>query len=394
MKRIIFFLFILTLISAKSLGQQYVFNPKFTGAEYTSSLKLEKILFYTDSSMFYFKFRMVDYQFIKNCLSDLIFIQDKGQKILRAKNIVGFPNFNNSKKLNNDSVINFYVSFPSISDSTNSIDFYSNNENCFFFHGIDIQNKESNLRPTQTIDNTNKVNQETNDANIQSGVDLIILKDGSDIKSKVIDVGVTEIKYKKIDNINGPNYSILKSEVFMIIYANGSKDVFKEQGNIGDDGNNNLSNKPKEKYFSNNKNKYYSFSVGYGQSYGGFGVRFQRRWGGKIGCGFHAGGGYFPSSEESGGPAFFYSTGMKFFWYKAWYLNLQYGPTATYRKYNFNTYTYEKGKLYGPSILIGGDWFFNKYIGLNGALGYATNLTDSDFEASFITLDFGFIVKF
>ena len=58
--------------------------------------------------------------------------------------------------------------------------------------------------------------------------DLIINKNGDEIKAKVQEVGTIEIKYKKFENINGPIYTISKNEVFMIRYENGSKDVFNE----------------------------------------------------------------------------------------------------------------------------------------------------------------------
>jgi hypothetical protein len=66
----------------------------------------------------------------------------------------------------------------------------------------------------------------------------IIKRDGDIILGKIIEVGITEIKYKKCDNLEGPTYSILKSEVFMMKYANGSKDVFKEETNQNNSANN------------------------------------------------------------------------------------------------------------------------------------------------------------
>lgn len=54
--------------------------------------------------------------------------------------------------------------------------------------------------------------------------DLIILKTGDEIKSKVIKVGLSEIEYKK--DSTSPMYAIKKSEVFIIKYENGTKDVF------------------------------------------------------------------------------------------------------------------------------------------------------------------------
>ena len=61
---------------------------------------------------------------------------------------------------------------------------------------------------------------------ITNAQDIIILKDGSEINSKVLEVGTSEIKYKKFDNQEGPTYSIFKSDVFMVKYVNGTKDVF------------------------------------------------------------------------------------------------------------------------------------------------------------------------
>lgn len=59
-----------------------------------------------------------------------------------------------------------------------------------------------------------------------SAQDIIIMKDGSEVTSKVKEVGTTEIKYVKFDNLTGPVYSIEKSTIFMIKYENGTKDVF------------------------------------------------------------------------------------------------------------------------------------------------------------------------
>ena len=58
--------------------------------------------------------------------------------------------------------------------------------------------------------------------------DIIILKNGNDIQAIVQEIDLDVVKYKKFDNPNGPNYTLKKSEVFIIRYANGSKDVFNE----------------------------------------------------------------------------------------------------------------------------------------------------------------------
>ncbi|MBO9594130.1 MAG: hypothetical protein J7599_14585 [Niabella sp.] len=59
--------------------------------------------------------------------------------------------------------------------------------------------------------------------------DTITVKSGEDIQAKVLEVTKTEIKYKKYDNQNGPTFTMDKSEVSMIRYENGTKDLFREE---------------------------------------------------------------------------------------------------------------------------------------------------------------------
>lgn len=59
-----------------------------------------------------------------------------------------------------------------------------------------------------------------------SAQDVITLKTGEDLNVKVMKVGSAEVEYKKADNPDGPSYTVLKNEVFMIKYQNGTKDVF------------------------------------------------------------------------------------------------------------------------------------------------------------------------
>ncbi len=58
--------------------------------------------------------------------------------------------------------------------------------------------------------------------------DVITKKTSEDIQAKVTEITTNEIKYKKFDNLNGPTFTILKSDVLMIRYQNGSKDIFTE----------------------------------------------------------------------------------------------------------------------------------------------------------------------
>lgn len=63
--------------------------------------------------------------------------------------------------------------------------------------------------------------------------DTLYLKNGNFIAAKVIEIGTQEIKYKKVQNPDGPMYVINKADVAMIEYASGYKDIFgQEQGDI------------------------------------------------------------------------------------------------------------------------------------------------------------------
>lgn len=59
-----------------------------------------------------------------------------------------------------------------------------------------------------------------------SGQDFIILKNGDEIKAKVLEINNSSIDYKKFTNVNGPTYHLNKSEIFMIKYESGDKDIF------------------------------------------------------------------------------------------------------------------------------------------------------------------------
>ena len=67
-------------------------------------------------------------------------------------------------------------------------------------------------------------------SNIIKAQDTLSTRYGESILVKVIEVGTSEVKYKKLDNLNGPVFSMLKSDLLMIKYANGtSEDYGKEE---------------------------------------------------------------------------------------------------------------------------------------------------------------------
>ena len=68
-------------------------------------------------------------------------------------------------------------------------------------------------------------------AGITKAQDVIVKKDNSTILSKVTKIGETEIEYKKWTNLDGPIYTINRSEVISINYQNGEVDKFDDHTN-------------------------------------------------------------------------------------------------------------------------------------------------------------------
>jgi hypothetical protein len=50
--------------------------------------------------------------------------------------------------------------------------------------------------------------------------DIITNKLNEDIQSKILEISSNEIKYKKIDNLNGPTFIVAKSDIIAIRYEN------------------------------------------------------------------------------------------------------------------------------------------------------------------------------
>jgi hypothetical protein len=61
--------------------------------------------------------------------------------------------------------------------------------------------------------------------------DIIYKKDKTKIDGKVLEVGITDVKYKTALNPEGPVYVIPKSEIAIIIYQNGTTDIFSSPEN-------------------------------------------------------------------------------------------------------------------------------------------------------------------
>ena len=63
--------------------------------------------------------------------------------------------------------------------------------------------------------------------------DILTKKNGEELQVKVLEIALTEVKYKLYQNQDGPLYAIPKADIFSIRYVNGTKDVFTAEGNAG-----------------------------------------------------------------------------------------------------------------------------------------------------------------
>ncbi len=61
--------------------------------------------------------------------------------------------------------------------------------------------------------------------------DVIIFKSGFKQNAKVLEVGNSNVVYKKNENMDGPNYVANVNEIAEIVYANGSRDILSQAPN-------------------------------------------------------------------------------------------------------------------------------------------------------------------
>jgi hypothetical protein len=56
--------------------------------------------------------------------------------------------------------------------------------------------------------------------------DVIVMRNADEIEAIIQDIGISDVKYKRYSNPGGPTYTVLKSDISMIRYANGEEETF------------------------------------------------------------------------------------------------------------------------------------------------------------------------
>ena len=100
--------------------------------------------------------------------------------------------------------------------------------------------------------------------------DTIVKGNGDLILAKITEITVSEVKYKKINFLDGPTYVEKKSDIEMIKYSNGLKEHFEKQSSVSSSSNNNKQDNTVDYYgnpapivHNNSDNKIYEFGSRY-----------------------------------------------------------------------------------------------------------------------------------
>ena len=146
--------------------------------------------------------------------------------------------------------------------------------------------------------------------------------------------------------------NIAISEVFLIIYENGERERFaaEEQRKrmvpalLGF----NIPRKTKDRNGKGHRQGFFSFGMGYGNSYGGFGGMIQYINQGDVGVGLHFGAGYFPGGLFNlVGEWPLFAGGLKIYYWKYMFVDLQFGLFGIWNEIKTNQWDKHRQEVDG-----------------------------------------------
>jgi len=227
--------------------------------------------------------------------------------------------------------------------------------------------------------------------------DVLYLKNGSIIRGKIVEL--IPNKTIKIKTVDGSLFVYQMAEVEKITI----EEVTKEEPQIMKDNKNIIKEETGDKQYSA------QVSLGYGNSFGGFGVALQGDIDQSEYVAVHAGGGYFPLSKaySNAKDMFMLAGGIKLYFNRKsatrFFLDSQFGMLGGEYKeiteYTGRTTvtTKEQKTLYGPSALLGGELFLGDGVfGLLFAGGASYNLAKITWKEIKVlgAIDLGLTVRF
>ena len=223
--------------------------------------------------------------------------------------------------------------------------------------------------------------------------DLIIMRDGNIIEARVMEISLTEIKYKRFEHLDGPTIVIPAANVLSIRYESGTSEVINtvpaiEKQNIQANSSRNTAIDPNKFIFGINANAGGAVGYALGSSgaginielgkgrfnseinlfipFGGFGalVTFNGFWPSPIG-GFYLGGGigfsFFKKYGYIGTEYFSYGYGQGGYYIDTYgYYTAISLPVGLNIGYKFVT---RSGLYFRTGTFIAYDFFWGSYIG-------------------------------
>jgi len=137
-----------------------------------------------------------------------------------------------SERLKHDWNINYLKNDDANNSFTTIEDYQYVNEKPNNVLSNELENESLTASTKTVIDNNKKeltsLLRKVREFEIDGDCDNIIFKNGDELSVKVIEIATEVVKYKRCDNLDGPLISVLKSELLMIRYKNGSKEIFKD----------------------------------------------------------------------------------------------------------------------------------------------------------------------
>ncbi len=252
--------------------------------------------------------------------------------------------------------------------------------------------------------------------------DYLYKKNGEKLEVKVVQNDGNFIKYRLYQTRDTKIYSVPLNQVYMIDYEgigiehikdnnvqNNNQQQYQQQPqqhqqpvqnqNTLNDQNNNTNNytDTQSSDTKTTNDSYFGAGIGYGNSYGGGGIKLQYVFDKNIKIGIHAGVGlYADALDADANIVLGYSIGAQYYIWKGLYIDAQYGGFGIYNKAevddNSNDVYFNTELLVGPAIILGYDWFLTKNIGINIGAGTCYDINaGNDFYYAF---DMGILFRF
>ncbi len=129
-----------------------------------------------------------------------------------------------------------------------------------------------------------------------------------------------------------------------------------------------------------------TIGVGIGNSYGGFGIRYQQHLRIVKGLAWHVGVGAYKEVYLSN-PAIFMNAGVKYFYYKYLYVDLSAGSLQQHARHDGLFITY------GTTLMTGLEYYLSHVFAVNLGIGISTKFDPAPVKVDYFTFDAGISFK-